>query len=400
MLFEPLDPNSRFRERRAQALRRKRRRRVALAGLVLVGTAAVAGGAKLVDRSGSTAATGSTDGSQAAPAAAKKPAATPQPRPLPAEVRGVHVTVALASIPGKLEEYMKLRSAGLNTIELDVKDENGEIGFVPSAVPLASEVGAAMRYYKARQAVKLARRYGVYLIGRVVVFEDPKLASGRPDLAIQRSDGSVWTSRAGLGWTNPYDRRVWDYNVSIAEVAAKAGFDEIQLDYVRFPSDGDLDSAVYPRKTATPIGWVIPQFVQYASKRLKKYGVRVSADVFGLAATRDLGIGQIPRRVSRYLDAIYPMVYPSHYNAGEYGIAEPSAQPGETVFTSLRHFRRELRGRKTEIIPWLQDFSLGREYTLAEVQAQIESARLQDSRGYLLWNPNGVYTEGALAPPG
>ena len=127
--------------------------------------------------------------------------------------------------------------------------------------------------------------------------------------------------------------------------------------------------------------------------------MRVSADVFGLSATRDLGIGQIPRRISRYLDAMYPMVYPSHYNPGEYGIPEPNAQPGETVFTSLRHFRRALRGRDTVIIPWLQDFSIGRPYGLNEVRAQIESARLQDSRGYMLWNASGIYTDGALTPP-
>jgi hypothetical protein len=403
MLFEPLDPNSRFRERRAQSRRRKRRRRAVLVGTLLASGAVVAGGAQLYDGTRSTATPrpsaakrSTTPAKTAAPAAVT----TVSHRPPPAEVRGVHVTVALASIPGKLEEYMKLRSSGLNTIELDVKDENGEIGFVPSSVPLASQVGAAKPYYRPRQAVRLARAHGLYLIGRVVVFEDPALAKGRPDLAIRRADGSLWTTPAGLAWSNPYDRRVWDYNVSIAEVAARAGFDEIQLDYVRFPSDGDIENAVFAHKTSTPMGWVIPQFVQYASARLKKLGVRVSADVFGLSATRDLGIGQIPRRISRYLDAVYPMTYPSHYSAGEYGIADPNAQPGETVFNSLADFNRELKGRKTDVIPWVQDFSLGRTYTLAEVQAQIESARLQDARGYLLWNPSGVYTDGALAPPG
>ena len=403
MLFEPLDPNSRFRERRAQARRRKRRRRAAVVGLLLGSAAVVAGGAQLYDgtRTASpTKAKAAASTTKPEPAAQSSASTTTTPRQPPGEVRGVHVTVALASIPGKLEEYMKLRSSGLNTIELDVKDENGEIGFVPSSVPLASTVGAAKPYYKPRQAVALARKYGLYLIGRVVVFEDPMLSNGRRDLAIRRADGSVWTSAAGLGWTNPYDRRVWDYNVSIAEVAARSGFDEIQFDYVRFPSDGDLSSAVFSHRTKTPMGWVIPQFVQYAATRLKPYGVRVSADVFGLSATRDLGIGQIPRRISRYLDAVYPMTYPSHYRAGEYGIADPNGQPGETVFNSLADFRRELRGRKTDIIPWLQDFSLGRTYTLSEVQAQIESARLQDARGYLLWNPSGVYTRGALAPPG
>jgi hypothetical protein len=399
MLFESHDPNSRFRERRSQARRRKRRRRAAVVGLLLGSAAVVAGGAQLYDGAHATSPAKAKPAAATTKPAQQSASTTPTPRQPPGEVRGVHVTVALASIPGKLEEYMKLRSSGLNTIELDVKDENGEIGFVPSSVPLASKVGAAKPYYRPRQAVALARKYGLYLIGRVVVFEDPMLSNGRRDLAIQRADGSVWTSAAGLGWTNPYDRRVWDYNVSIAEVAARSGFDEIQFDYVRFPSDGDLSSARFPRKTSTPMGWVIPQFVQYASIRLKPYGVRVSADVFGLSATRDLGIGQIPRRISRYLDAVYPMTYPSHYTSGEYGIADPNGQPGETVFNSLADFRRELKGRKTDIIPWLQDFSLGRTYTLAEVQAQIESARLQDARGFLLWNPSGVYTRGALAPP-
>ena len=194
----------------------------------------------------------------------------------------------------------------MNTIELDVKDENGEIGFVPSAVPLAREVGAAKPYYKPREAARLAHAKGVYLIGRVVVFEDPVLAAGRPELAIKNADGSVWRNQAGLGWTNPYDKRVWDYNVSIAEVAARAGFDEIQFDYVRFPTDGDVDAIVYPGKTATPPGWVIAEFVHYAAKRLKPLGVRVSTDVFGLSATRDLGIGQIPRRLAKYVDADLP----------------------------------------------------------------------------------------------
>ena len=321
-----------------------------------------------------------------------------QPRALPDEVRGIHVTMALASLDGKLAEYLKLVDEGMNTIQLDVKDENGEIGFIPSAVPLATAVGAARPYYRPREAAKLIHRKGVYLIGRVVTFEDPRLSEGKPELAIKNPDGSVWHNHADLGWTNPYDKRVWDYNVSIAEVAARAGFDEIQFDYVRFPTDGDVESIVYPKKTATPPGWVIAQFVHYATQRLKPLGVRVSADVFGLSATRDLGIGQIPRRLSKYVDAVYPMVYPSHYGSGEYGLEDPNASPGATVEWSLADFRRELKKGKAELIPWLQDFSYGRTYGLADVKAQIEAARLMGARGYLLWNPLGIYTPGALAP--
>jgi hypothetical protein len=159
-----------------------------------------------------------------------------------------------------------------------------------------------------------------------------------------------------------------------------------------------MDAIVFPNKTSTPPGWVIAEFVQYAASRLKPLGVRVSADVFGLSATRDLGIGQIPRRLGRYLDAIYPMVYPSHYGPGEYALEDPNAAPGPTVAYSLRDFNRELAKTKTDIIPWLQDFSLGRPYTLTDIQEQIDSARRAKAGGYLLWNAAGVYTPGALAP--
>jgi hypothetical protein len=309
-------------------------------------------------------------------------------------MRGVHVTMALASIPGKLDEY--LRMPGLNTVELDVKDENGEIGFVPSAVPLAREIGAAKPYYRPRKVALAARRQGVYLIGRIVCFEDPVLSSALPSRAVQRRDGSTWENHAGLGWADPYNRDNWKYIVDLGVAAARLGFDEIQFDYVRFPTDGDIENMVFPAATETPLGWTIAEFVHYASKRLKPLGVRVSADVFGLSGTRDLGIGQIPRRIARYLDAIYPMVYPSHYNSGEYGLDDPNAAPGETVAASLADFKKQLRGTKTQLIPWLQDFSYGRTYTFADVQAQIVAARAAGAPGFLLWNAAGIYTVDAL----
>ncbi len=358
-------------------------------------TAALAVGARFVIGEEKQTVVASRDTPTKRPAAQS---AAKVPRALPKEVRGIHVTMALASLDGKLREYLKLVGEGMNTLELDVKDENGEIGFVPSSVPLARAVGAAKSYYRPREVARLVHAKGVYLIGRVVVFEDPILAAGRPGLAIKRPDGSIWRNDAGLGWTNPYDKRVWDYNVSIAEIAARAGFDEIQFDYVRFPTDGNVDEIVYPGKTKTAPGWVITEFVHYATKRLKPLGVRVSTDLFGLAATRDLGIGQVPRRLAKYVDAIYPMVYPSHYGDGEYGLESPNAAPGTTVEWALSDFRKQMKKGKAELIPWLQDFSHGRTYGLAEVKAQIEAARLMGARGYLLWNPLGVYTPGALAP--
>jgi hypothetical protein len=392
VVLQPVDQNALFRERRRKQRRRRRiRRTIATVLLVLVAAAvAYAGRVIRAEREAAQPAERAAQIVRQAPKQVVKPVAPPK------TIRGVHVTMALASLPGKLDEYLGL--SGLNTIELDVKDENGEIGFVPSSVPLAKRIGAGKPYYRPRAVAKKIHARGVYLIGRVVVMEDPVLSAKRPDLAIQHRNGGRWLNHAGLGWANPYDRRVWDYNVDVAEAAARVGFDEIQFDYVRFPSDGDMDAIVYPGKTSTPPGWVIAEFVHYASKRLKPLGVRVSADVFGLSATRDLGIGQVPKRLGRYLDAIYPMVYPSHYASGEYNLEDPNSDPGATVAYSLRHFNRELAATGARIIPWLQDFSWRRTYTLADVQAQIDSARRAKAGGYLLWNAAGIYTPGALEP--
>jgi hypothetical protein len=389
-MTEP-DSSARQRERRRQRRRQQVRLRRTVAGGVLLALAAgITLGARAVGGGHQSA---SNRGAHMTAVQAKPQAAR---REVPDEMRGVHVTMGLASLPGKIDEYLTL--PGLNAIELDVKDENGRIGFVPSSVPLARRTGAAATYYKAKQIARRVHARGIYLIGRVVTFEDPVLSEKRPDLAVHNSDGSVWHNNAGLGWTNPYDRRVWRYNVDLAVAAVQAGFDEIQFDYVRFPSDGDLSLIRYPGEHAQPMRWTIPAFVQYAGKRLHPLGARVSVDVFGLSATRDLGIGQLPRRVSQYADAVYPMVYPSHYNAGEYGIPDPKAAPGETVTRSLQDFERALEGRNTRLTPWLQDFSLGRTYTIEDVLSQVAAARGQHTGGFLLWNPEGLYNTSVLQP--
>jgi hypothetical protein len=357
---------------------------------LLLAAAAVAAGARELD-------TGDPAPQKAASAKPAKAKPKRQGPEVPAEIRGVHVTMALASIPGKVREYASM--LGLNTIELDVKDENGDVAFHRLAPPLARRVGAAKRYYDPEKVARYLHRQGVYVIGRLVCFEDPILSEGRPDLAIQTPGGGVWRNHAGLGWTNPYDRRVWNYNLEVAQAAVRAGFDEIQFDYVRFPSDGDVEAAVFPGKRKEAMSATIARFVHYATNRLHAMGARVSVDVFGLSATRNLGIGQSPRRLAKIVDAIYPMVYPSHYSSGEYGLSSPVSVPGRTVGRSLRDFRRQMRRGNAELIPWLEDFSFSGTSTLVHVQEQIRAARRWKSGGFLLWNPSGVYTTGALTTP-
>jgi hypothetical protein len=193
---------------------------------------------------------------------------------------------------------------------------------------------------------------------------------------------------------------VWKYNADIAVAAARAGFDEILFDYIRFPSDGDVGSAVYRNPENLAKRDAVPGFARYAARRLEGFGVRVSASVFGLSASRDLGIGQMPRRIAPFVHAVYPMTYPSLFGAGELGLSDPSATPGATVSLALRTFRRAVRGTDALLVPWIQDWTFSRQYGLDEVQAQIESARLAGVKGYVLWNAEGVYTDGALAPAG
>lgn len=382
------------RRRHREERRREVRRRclIALGILAALATAALLG----LYRLASWVAAGGQSVSLT-PAAAAFPA-SPFRTPRPEETRGVHITGPLMSLPGKFQQYLALRKDGLNTVEVDLKDESGDVSFVKDAPSLALRDGAARPYFDLRRVAREARRAGVYLIGRVVTFQDPITATAHPGLAIHRSDGSLWHTSGGLAWLNPYNRTAWRYDVDVAVAAAKAGFDEIQFDYVRFPSDGDLSIIRYPGRHPQPMNATIPAFLRYARSRLHPLGVRISADVFGLAATNDLGIGQQPSVLGGILDAIYPMTYPSHYTPGEFNLADPNAAPGATVLFSLQDFRSELPVGGAVLVPWLQDFSLYRTYTPSDVAAQIESARAEHTGGFMLWNAAGVYTTQELRP--
>ena len=380
-------------ERRELRRRQVRRRRlVALGVLGVLAGAAAFGIVQLAV--GSTGAVSLTPVAEAAPK-------SPFRAPLPEEMRGVHVTMDLASVSGTIGRYLALKRDGLNTLELDVKDESGTVGFVQGAPALAVDDGAARPFYDPRDVVRQARKAGVYLIGRVVAFEDPIASAAHPALAVHERGGSLWHTSDGLGWLNPYSRAAWKYDVDVAVAAAKAGFDEIQFDYVRFPSDGDVSIIRYPGAHPQPMRQTIAAFLRYATARLHPLGVRVSADVFGLSATHDLGIGQYPAEIAKIVDTIYPMTYPSHYRSGEYNLPDPNAVPATTVSDSLNDFRTKLAGTRALLVPWLQDFSLGRTYSPADVAAQVGAARSFHTGGFMLWNAGGLYTTRELraGPP-
>ncbi len=172
-----------------------------------------------------------------------------------------------------------------------------------------------------------------------------------------------------------------------------------EIESGRFIHDGDVESAVYRNRTGLKKREAMPAFLRYAAKRLRPLNVRVGVAVFGLSAARDLGIGQLPRRMAPYVDTIYAMTYPSLFGPGELGIADPGSTPGETVARALKRFQTRLRGTDALLVPWVQDFSFTTPYDLGKVQAQIEAGRRIGAKGYLLWNAEGVYTDGALSAP-
>ena len=242
MLLDPrLDANERFRERRRRAQRRRRFRRFTLlAVLALVAAGLTLGTRPFAGPDSAQQTAARSEPAQSPPPPSRSVATGLERRAVPLEIRGVHVAMPMASLEGQLASFVRMRKFGLNTIELDVKDENGEIAFGTPTVPMTRRIGAAESYYDPVAVARRAERSGLYLIGRVVVFEDPVLARRRPGMAIRTRAGGVWRSGSGLGWTNPYDRRVWKYNVDVAEAAVRAGFDEIMFDYVRFPTDGNV----------------------------------------------------------------------------------------------------------------------------------------------------------------
>jgi hypothetical protein len=316
--------------------------------------------------------------------------------PIP-KVRGVYVTSWSAGRPGFLTALLDFtRKAGVNALVIDVKDDTGLVSY-PSEVPLARQINAGFSKYNPAAVLNLLREHQLYPIARIVVFKDPLLAAKKPDWAVQDCRGGIWSDYKGRRWVDPYNNLIWEYNVALAKEAAKWGFREIQFDYVRFTSDGKIKNCLYPAADARTHAEVIRDFLSFAYEELKGYGVKVSADVFGLTCSveDDLGIGQQFEYIAENVDVICPMVYPSHYRKGSYQLANPDLDPYETVYRSLEDAKRKCIAVQNEVIvrPWLQDFSLMSRYSLPQLQAQVRAVEAAGFEEWIFWNPGNRYDE-------
>jgi peptidoglycan/xylan/chitin deacetylase (PgdA/CDA1 family) len=318
----------------------------------------------------------------------------------PAEpVRAVHVTSYGWADADLRRGVMKLiDEKRINAIEIDLKDESGEVGF-DASVPLGRQIGAVSHVYDLDDVVAKMHARGIRVIGRLVCFRDPVLAAaawrrGERDRVVQTPTGGQYSGYGGFtNFANPAVRK---YNIDIAVAAARAGVDDVLYDYVRRP-DGPLESMVFPGLRGTPERSIV-EFIHETRLALEPYGTFLGLSVFGVAATRPLEVAQDVPAMARESDYIAPMVYPSHWGPGEYNVANPNSQPYEIVLRSLRDFRRQTRGTGARVVPWLQDFTLGVTYGEAEVRGQIEAARRDGINEFLLWDPTVTYTAEALDP--
>lgn len=319
-----------------------------------------------------------------------------------APIRAVHVTAHAWSHDGLREDVLNLaRDGRIDTVQLDIKDEDGVVGY-DSQVPLARESGAVEAIYDAPAALRQLHDMGLRVVGRIVAFRDTRMAewawhAGHPDWVIQSPGGRPYASKYGpIAFTNFAHPDMRRYNIDLAVEAAKLGFDGIMYDYIRRP-DGDLAQMVFPGSSQSPTV-SIAEFLRESRDPVRDAGADQSAAVFGIASTRPDQIAQDIPLMARHVDYIAPMLYPSHWNAGEYGVADPNGQPYDIVFRSLRDFITQTEGTGAKVVPWLQDFSLGVNYGPGEVQAQIDAARDAGVHGFFLWSPTVRYHMAGAAP--
>jgi hypothetical protein len=330
------------------------------------------------------------------------------PAPRLPTVKGVYLSyhgIGDRTIRGRIFDL--LDRTELNAVVIDVK---GDEGFLPydSQVPLAREAGATGRVQVRDFDDILARlkAKGLYLIARIVTFKDNVLTRQRPAWAItEAGTGARWLDAERLAWLDPFQEEAWSYPIAIASEAARKGFDEIQFDYLRFPSEGPLGRARYSRpSTQASRVQAVAAFLEQARAALRPTGALLAIDVFGYVAFNldDTGIGHRIEDLAPLVDVLCPMAYPSAYHAGIPGYRNPVVHPYEVVFETVRRVRERTAGGPAHVRPWIQNFRDyafdRREFGVAEVRAQMKAALDGGGGGWMLWNAENRYTVEALDP--
>lgn len=322
-------------------------------------------------------------------------------KPAKREVKGIYLTAYSVASPAKVAAMIELINATeLNAVVVDIKDYSGKVLY-DSNVPLVNELALEdNRIGDVRAMIETFHEHDIYVIARQTVFQDPILAEKKPEWAITSKAGGLWRDHKGLAWVDPTKTEVWDYNVAIAKEAIAFGFDEINFDYVRFPSDGNMSLVVYTNGE-TPKTEIMGMFYQYLSDELKDQPAWISLDLFGFVMERHDGmsIGQTLAESVGRTDYISPMMYPSHYPSGHLGLDNPAASPYQVIDNGMRKGLPYFEGQeRTQVRPWIQAFNIGAVYGAENIRAQITAIEQYSDGGWLLWNAANRYSSAGLNP--
>jgi len=335
------------------------------------------------------------------------------PGRVPEKVRGIYISGPMAGSPGLFQDILDdMENTEINTVVIDLKNDEGRIT-CDIDTPIVTEIDACKVYVQDIEAlIKTLKDRGLYVIARVVAFRDPYLAEKKPEWSLHTADGSLYRDKQGMAWVDPYCKEVWDYLVEVGTVAKEVGFDEVQFDYIRFSTDSTMKNVVFDEELTQGRSKtdVITEFCQYAYENLASQGLFVSADVFGTIIGSEIdanAVGQIYTDMAKHLDYICPMVYPSHYGPGNFGLEYPDKQPYETILAAMQKSKTVMDKAADEddhihnqaiVRPWLQDFTasyLGEGkyivYGYEEVQKQIQAVLDAGYDEWMLWSAANRY---------
>lgn len=340
----------------------------------------------------------------------------------PAAVKAIYMTQCAVGTPSLRNSLVELvDTTELNAIIIDIKDYTGRLAFTPDDASLVDSVSDACGATDMKEFIQTLHEKHIYVIGRITVFQDPYYTKVHPEHAVKRVSNkeAVWKDHKGLAFVDVGARPYWDHVVKIARASHDIGFDELNFDYIRFPSDGNMSDAYYSWSVEKAKPVALEEFYKYLNEQLKPSGVVMSADLFGMVATNydDLNIGQVLERALPYFDYIDPMVYPSHYPSGFNGYKNVNAHSYDIVHFAMKEAVRRTMATTTEIEsfaytrigtstpalyskpsypaskmrPWLQSFDYPVTYTPAMVAEQIKANEDAGLSSYLFWDPANKY---------
>ncbi|MDQ2933047.1 MAG: putative glycoside hydrolase [bacterium] len=347
--------------------------------------------------------------------------------PTPKAVKAIYMSSwAAGSEKFRTHLFDLVETTEINAVMIDVKDYSGRISFEVDDPTINATGAVEKRITDIKELIDRLHDKNVYVIARISSFQDSFLINVHPEWAVKTTDGKIWQDYKGVKWLDAGAKPVWDYLVAIGNAAYAVGFDELNFDYIRFPSDGNLKDISYTWSEGKERHQVMEEFFKYIHTSFSKTGIPTSADLFGLttSAEGDLGIGQILEHALKYFDYVAPMVYPSHYGKGYDGFAKPAEHPYEIIASSMGDAVKKATATTTrnkmlgvdpiasttpqlytkethniqKLRPWLQAFDLGAIYTPAMVRQQIQATYDTGLTSWMLWNAGSIYKKDALQP--